>query len=70
MMHGTFGVMVQAFKQKRELRREAQEVPGGFFQIGATDPAGISNPDLVGVYAPGLHRVRPCSNRPATARAA
>ena len=51
---GTFGVMVQAFSQKRELRREAQEVPGGFFQIGATDPAGISNPDLVGVYAPGL----------------
>ncbi|KAF1716776.1 TonB-dependent receptor [Pseudoxanthomonas yeongjuensis] len=51
---GTFGVMVQAFKQKRELRREAQEVPGGFFQIGATDAAGISNPDLVGVYAPGL----------------
>ena len=51
---GTFGVMVQAFKQKRELRREAQEVPGGFFQIGAADPAGISNPDLVGVYAPGL----------------
>lgn len=51
---GTFGVMVQAFKQKRELRREAQEIPGGFFQIGATDPAGISNPDLVGVYVPGL----------------
>ena len=51
---GTFGVMVQAFKQKRELRREAQEVPGGFFQIGATDQAGIDNPDLVGVYAPGL----------------
>ncbi|KRG67011.1 TonB-dependent receptor [Pseudoxanthomonas dokdonensis] len=51
---GTFGVMVQAFKQKRELSRQAQEIPGGFFQIGATDPAGISNPDLVGVYAPGL----------------
>ncbi|MEL1263245.1 TonB-dependent receptor [Pseudoxanthomonas putridarboris] len=51
---GTFGVMVQAFSQKRELRREAQEIPGGFFQIGDTDPAGISNPDLVGVYAPGL----------------
>ena len=51
---GNFGVMVQAFSQKRELRREAQEIPGGFFQIGATDPAGISNPDLVGVYAPGL----------------
>ncbi|MGB3393928.1 MAG: TonB-dependent receptor [Stenotrophomonas sp.] len=51
---GTFGVMVQAFKQRRELSRQAQEIPGGFFQIGATDAAGISNPDLVGVWAPGL----------------
>lgn len=51
---GTFGVLVQAFKQKRELSRQAQEVPGGFFQIAATDPAGIANPDLVGVWAPGL----------------
>ena len=51
---GTFGVLVQAFKQKRELSRHAQEIPGGFFQIAATDPAGITNPDLVGVYAPGL----------------
>ena len=25
----TFGVMVQVFKQKRHLRREAQEIPGG-----------------------------------------
>jgi iron complex outermembrane receptor protein len=33
---GTFGVMVQGFSQKRELRREAQEIPGGFFKIGAT----------------------------------
>ncbi len=51
---GSFGVMVQAFSQKRELRRDAQEVPGGFFKIGATDPAGIARPDLVGVWAPGL----------------
>ncbi len=51
---GTFGVMVQAFSQKRELRREAQEIPGGFFQIGATDAAATTNPDLVGVWAPGL----------------
>jgi len=51
---GTFGVMVQAFSQKRELRREAQEIPGGFFQIGATDPVAATNPDLVGVWAPGL----------------
>ncbi|MGH8084837.1 MAG: TonB-dependent receptor [Lysobacter sp.] len=51
---GTFGVLVQVFKQERELSRQAQEVPGGFFQIADTDPAGIANPDLVGVYAPGL----------------
>ncbi|KAF1685183.1 TonB-dependent receptor [Pseudoxanthomonas broegbernensis] len=51
---GTFGVMVQAFSQKRELRREAQEVPGGFFQIGADDGAAATHPDLVGVWAPGL----------------
>ena len=51
---GTFGVLVQAFKQERELSRQAQEIPGGFFQIADTDPAGIANPDLVGVWAPGL----------------
>lgn len=51
---GTFGVMVQAFKQKRHLSRQAQEVPGGFFQIGANDPVAATNPDLVGVWAPGL----------------
>ncbi|WP_368563408.1 TonB-dependent receptor [Pseudoxanthomonas sp. UTMC 1351] len=51
---GTFGVMVQAFSQKRELRREAQEVPGGFFQIADTDPVAATNPDLVGVWVPGL----------------
>lgn len=50
----TFGVMVQAFKQKRHLSRQAQEVPGGFFQIGAGDPVAATNPDLVGVWAPGL----------------
>lgn len=51
---GTFGVLVQAFSQKRELRREAQEIPGGFFQIGEDDPVAATNPDLVGVWAPGL----------------
>jgi iron complex outermembrane receptor protein len=50
----TFGVLLQVFKQERSLRRDAQEIPGGFFTISATDPAGISNPDLVGVQAPGL----------------
>jgi iron complex outermembrane receptor protein len=56
---GTFGVLLQAFKQERSLRREAQEVPGGFSKItgltnGVPNEVGINNPDLVGVYAPGL----------------
>lgn len=51
---GNFGVMVQGFSQKRELRREAQEIPGGFFEIGAADPVALTNPDLVGVKVPGL----------------
>jgi len=51
---GTFGVMVQGFKQKRELRREAQEIPGGFFKIDPNGSVAQSNPDLAGVYAPGL----------------
>ena len=51
---GTFGVMVQAFKQKRHLRREAQEVPGGFFKIDPTSAAALAHPDLANVWAPGL----------------
>ncbi len=51
---GTFGVLLQAFKQERSLRREAQEVPGGFFRIAADDAVAATNPDLVGVYVPGL----------------
>lgn len=57
---GTFGVLLQVFKQERSLRREAQEVPGGFFTItgrdgdGNLNQVGINNPDLVGVRAPGL----------------
>ncbi|HDC4411705.1 TPA: hypothetical protein O8L94_004763, partial [Enterobacter kobei] len=43
-----------AFSQKRELRREAQEIPGGFFQIDPNGTVAKSNPDLAGVYAPGL----------------
>lgn len=51
---GTFGVLLQVFKQERALRRDAQEVPGGFFRIAAGDPVAATNPDLVGVYVPGL----------------
>lgn len=64
----TFGVLVQGFYQERELRREAQEIPGGFFALKATDPvvAGIPDPanpgqflqaprpDLEGLSIPGL----------------
>jgi iron complex outermembrane receptor protein len=51
---GTFGVLLQVFKQERSLRRDAQEIPGGFFTLGATDPAVIANPALNGVQVPGL----------------
>jgi iron complex outermembrane receptor protein len=51
---GTFGVLLQVFKQERSLRRDAQEIPGGFFTIAASDPVAATNPDLVGVQAPGL----------------
>ncbi|WP_411852164.1 TonB-dependent receptor [Stenotrophomonas sp. LGBM10] len=51
---GRFGVLLQGFYQKRELRREAQEIPGGFFKIAATDPVAATNPDLIGVNVPGL----------------
>ena len=51
---GTFGVLLQVFKQERSLRRDAQEIPGGFFTISSTDPAGIADPALVGVQVPGL----------------
>jgi iron complex outermembrane recepter protein len=51
---GTFGVLLQVFKQERALRRDAQEIPGGFFAISADSTVGRSNPDLVGVRAPGL----------------
>ena len=50
----TFGVLLQVFKQKRSLRRDAQELPGGFSQVAATDPVAATNPDLIGVYVPGL----------------
>ncbi|QRP64069.1 TonB-dependent receptor [Rhodanobacter sp. FDAARGOS 1247] len=51
---GTFGVMVQVFKQKRHLRREAQEIPGGFATIAPDSALAQSNPDLAGVKVPGL----------------
>ncbi|HKU90224.1 MAG TPA: TonB-dependent receptor [Steroidobacteraceae bacterium] len=50
----TFGVLLQVFSQERSLRRDAQEIPGGFFTIASTDPVAATNPDLVGVQVPGL----------------
>src|SRR5690349_7539551 len=50
----TFGVLLQVFKEERSLRRDAQEIPGGFFTIGAGDPVAATNPDLIGVQVPGL----------------
>ncbi|MBZ4288862.1 hypothetical protein LAN16_23665, partial [Mycobacterium tuberculosis] len=32
----------------------AQEIPGGFTKISATDPVAATNPDLIGVSVPGL----------------
>lgn len=55
-----FGVMLQAFYEKRSLRRDGQEVVGGFGRFAATDangnrtPVATSNPDLVGVQYPNL----------------
>ena len=54
---GTVGVLVQGFYEKRGLRREGQEVPGGFFQIGATDPAGGSQSRSGRRLYPDLHRL-------------
>jgi iron complex outermembrane receptor protein len=46
--------MLQVFKQKRHLRREAQEIPGGFATIAPGSALALSNPDLSGVKVPGL----------------
>jgi len=48
----TFGVMAQAFYEKRSLQRDGQEIVGGYNQIKATDPIAVAHPDLAGVYYP------------------
>lgn len=50
---GTVGFMVQAFNEKRHLRRDGQEVLG-YDRIGADTAAGQARPDLVGVFYPVL----------------
>jgi iron complex outermembrane receptor protein len=47
----TFGVMVQAFSQKRSLRRDAQEIVGGWVPYTGAAGSGIDNtlvPELIG----------------------
>jgi len=48
------GLMLQTFVQHRSLRRDSQEVVGGYPQISATSPAALANPDLAGLYYPDL----------------
>lgn len=49
----TFGLMVQAFSEKRSLRRDGQEILG-WSQIAAGSPMAKTNPDLAGAYYPSL----------------
>jgi iron complex outermembrane receptor protein len=51
---GNLGVLVQGFYEKRSLRRDGQEVVGGYGMIGADAPVVQTNPDLAGVYYPNL----------------
>ena len=56
----TFGVMAQAFYEKRSLQRDGQEVVGGYNKLTAQvtpshptpDPIVLAHPDLEGVYYP------------------
>ncbi|MBR0343823.1 MAG: TonB-dependent receptor [Rudaea sp.] len=48
----TFGVMFQAFYEKRSLQRNGQEVVNGYQQIQATDQIAKDHPDLAGKYYP------------------
>ncbi len=48
------GVMFQAFYEKRNLRRDGQEVVGGFGTIAPGSPVTVTNPDLAGVLYPNL----------------
>ena len=50
----TLGVMVQAFYEKRSLRRDGQEIVGGFQTIADDAAVVATNPDLAGVLFPNL----------------
>ena len=49
----TFGVMVQAFSEKRHLRRDGQEILG-YGQIAPGSALATARPDLANVYYPTL----------------
>src|SRR5690606_34813631 len=49
----TFGVMAQAFYEKRSLQRNGQEILG-LNQLQSTDAIVAAHPDLNGVYYPSL----------------
>lgn len=50
---GSFGFMIQAFSEERHLRRDGQEILG-YESIAPGSAIAISNPDLSGVFYPGL----------------
>ena len=49
----TFGFMIQAFSEERHLRRDGQEILG-YESIAPGSAIALSNPDLSGVFYPGL----------------
>ena len=53
---GTVGVLVQAFSEKRHLRRDGQEILG-YGTISPTSPLAQARPDLAGVAYPDAHRL-------------
>lgn len=50
---GKFGVIVQAFYEARNIRRDGQEFLG-YSAVGATSPFGTAHPDAVGAKYPNL----------------
>ena len=49
---GNFGVLVEPFYEKRSLRRDGQEVVGGYVAVDPASAAAIANPDLAGKLYP------------------
>jgi iron complex outermembrane recepter protein len=51
---GTFGVLVQAFSEKRHLRRDGQEVFGAIYRVSTTTAAASGDPSLAGLRVPNV----------------